>query len=77
MIVDGDVAATAWRLGVACDALALVKGLDGFVGDAHIDELTDQPKRDGVPAAIDLDMVVGGYSAALPDGESVGLGWEV
>ena len=76
VIGDGGVTATAGRLGVAGDALALVESLDGPVGDAHVDQLADQPVGNRVPAAVDLDVVVGRDAAALPDGEGIRSGWQ-
>ena len=60
MIGDGGMAAPVGRTGVARDPLPLVKDLDDLVGDADIDEFTDQAVRGGIPMAIDLDVIVGG-----------------
>ncbi len=55
------------------DPLPLVEDLDGLVGDADIDEFTDQAVRGGIPMAVDLDVIVGGDAATLPARKDVGL----
>src|SRR5665647_3177348 len=62
-----------WRTGVAGDSLTPVEDLDGLVGDADIDEFTDQAVGSGIPMAIDLDVVVGRDAATLPARKDVGL----
>src|SRR5271154_6682741 len=73
MISDRGMAAPVRRTGVAGDPLPLVEDLDGLVGDADIDEFTDQAVRGGIPMPIDLDMIVGCDAAALPTRKDVGL----
>ena len=68
-----DVAPPTGAPGVAGDAFSLVEGLDRAVGQAHVDQFSDQPEGDGVEAPLDLDVVVGSDAAALPGGEGVGL----
>src|ERR1700687_2444959 len=60
------VATPIGRTGVAGDPLALVEDLDRLVGDADIDEFTDQAVRGGIPMGVDLDVIVGGEAATLP-----------
>src|ERR1700682_5475632 len=67
------VAAPVGCAGVAGDPLSLVEDLDGLVGNADIDEFTDQAVRGGIPMPIDLDMIVGRDAAALPARKDVGL----
>ena len=59
MIGDGGMATPIGCTGVARDPLTFVKDLDDLVGDADIDEFTDQAVRRGVPMAVDLDVIVG------------------
>ena len=66
MIGDRGVATPVGRTGVARDPLTLVEDLDRLVGDADIDEFTDQAVRGGIPMAIDLDVIVGRDAATLP-----------
>src|SRR5260370_38396340 len=73
VIGDRGVATPVGRTGMARDPLTLVEDLDGLVGDAHIDEFTDQPIRGGIPMAVDLDVVVGGNAEALPARKDIGL----
>ncbi len=73
MIGDGGMATPVGGAGVAGDPLSLVEDLDGLVGDADIDEFTDQAVRGGIPMAIDLDVIVGRDAAALPACKDIGL----
>jgi len=73
MIGDGGMATPIGRTGVAGDPLPLVEDLDGLVGDADIDEFTDQAVRGGVPMTVDLDMIIGCDAATLPARKDVGL----
>ena len=73
MIGDGGMAAPVGRTGVAGDPLSLVEDLDGLVGDADIDEFTDQAVRGGIPMAVDLDVIIGCDAATLPARKDVGL----
>ena len=73
MIGDGGVATPVGRKGVAGDPLSLVEDLDGLVGDADIDEFTDQAVRGGIPMAVDLDVLIGSDAATLPARKDVGL----
>jgi hypothetical protein len=73
MIGDGGMATPVGRAGVAGDPLSLVEDLDGLVGDADIDEFTDQAVRSGIPMAVDLDVIVGRDAAALPARKDLGL----
>jgi hypothetical protein len=52
---------------------ALGRDLDGLVGDADIDEFTDQAARGGIPMTVDLDVIVGRGAATLPACKDVGL----
>jgi len=67
------MAAPVGCTGMARDPLTLVEDLDRLVGDAHIDEFTDEPIRGGIPMAVDLDVIVGRDAATLPARKDVWL----
>lgn len=46
--------------------LSLVEDLDDSPAEAGIDFLADQAEGDGIPGAIDLDMVIRSDAGALP-----------
>src|SRR5271170_3610511 len=67
------MAAPVRRAQMAGDPLSLVENLDRLVGDPRINQFFDEAEGRRIPMAVDLDVVVGGDAAALPDRESVGL----
>src|SRR6202050_4121073 len=73
VIGNRGVASPVGRTGVARNPLSLVEDLDRLVGDADIDEFTDQAVRGGIPMAVDLDVIVGRDAATLPARKDVGL----
>src|SRR5260370_16170145 len=73
MIGDRGVAAAVGCAGMARDSLAFVEYLDRLVGNAYVDEFTDQGVRGGIPMAVDLDVVVGRDAATLPARKDIGL----
>src|SRR5215207_4888655 len=73
MIGDRGMASAVGRTGVARDPLTPVEDLDGLVGDADIDEFTDQTVRGRIPMAVDLNVVVGGDATTLPARKDIGL----
>jgi hypothetical protein len=50
-----------------------VKEFDRPIVDAGIDQLADQTIGRGVPVAVDFDVIVGSYAAALPACEGIRL----
>ena len=46
------------RSEVGCHELDAVEDFDSIRGEPHIDLLTDQPIRNGVIGALDLDVVI-------------------
>src|ERR1700682_6056747 len=73
MIGDRGVAAAVGCAGMARDPLAFVEDLDRLVGNAYVDEFTDQAVRGGIPMAVDLDVIVGRDAATLPARKDVWL----
>ena len=49
------------------------RNLNARSADVDINLLPDRPERQGIPGAVDLDMIVGRNAGALPTGERVGL----
>src|SRR6187401_1343233 len=50
---------------MAGNARAAIEDLDGRVGDARLDDFTDEARGDGVEVACNLDVVIGGDTGAL------------
>jgi hypothetical protein len=62
----GRVPVAQVRARVARNPFACVKDLDRLGGDAHIDNLADQPRRHRVNVTGDLDLIVGRHARPLP-----------
>jgi len=69
----GGVAAAGAAQQMAGDTLALVKQLDGALGDARLDLLAQQAVRHRVVMAVDVDVIVERDAALAPLGVDVGL----
>src|SRR3954451_5910073 len=58
---------------MARNSNAFVEDLDGGVGEPRLDGLTQQPERHRVVMMVDLDVVVGRDTTALPFSISIGF----
>jgi hypothetical protein len=70
-------AATIRRARMAGDTLPLGEYLDCLAGDARIDQFLDETEGRRIPMTVDFDVVVGGDTAALPDGEGIGFARQI
>src|SRR3954453_17160977 len=73
---DSGVPVPHGRERMAGNARAAIEDLDGRVGDARLDDFTDEARGDGVEVACNLDVVIGGDTGALPLGITIRFSWQ-
>jgi len=61
---------------MARNPLATLEYPDCLATCANIDFLFDQGEGDGIPEAVDFDVMVRCYAGALPPGEDMGFRWQ-
>ena len=59
---------------MARNPLTTMEYLDCLASYANIDLLFDQGEGDGIPGAVDFDVVIGCHAGTLPAGEDIGIG---
>ena len=65
MVGHSDMTTPTRRARMARNPLTAMEYLDRLAGDANIDLLFDQGEGDGIPGAVDFDMVIGCHTGAL------------
>ena len=59
---------------MARNPLTTMEYLDRLAACANIDLLFDQGERDGIPRAVDFNMIVGCHAGVLPAGKDIRFG---
>ena len=61
---------------VAGNTLATMEDFYGPVGEARINNLSDQTERHRIPAAIHIDMIIGPNTGTFPKRKDIGICWQ-
>ena len=74
MVGHSDMVAPTRGAHMACNPLAAMEYLDRLARYANVDLLFDQGEGDGIPRAVDFDVVIRDHAGPLPTGKDIGLG---
>ena len=74
MIGHSHMVAPTGRTDMARNPLTTMEYFDCLASYANINLLFDQGERDGIPGAVDFDVVIGCHAGTLPAGEDIGIG---